>query len=146
MPMAIMYQESRFKAKAKPPMMYVLGVIPRGRASDAYGYSQALKSTWAEYQRAVGSRFKSRKSFTSSYDFVQWYMDVTYRRNQVSKWDAYKQYLNYHEGQGGYARGSYRSKQWLIDVAKKVERRSQQYAGQLSQCRAELDRDTRSWF
>ena len=40
-PMAIMYQESRFKYDAQPPMEYFLWIIPVGRASDAYGYSQA---------------------------------------------------------------------------------------------------------
>ena len=146
LPMAIMYQESSFKRKAKPPMGYFLGVIPTGRASDAYGYSQALKSTWAEYQQAVGSRFKNRDSFASAFDFIQWYMDVTYKRNGVSKWDAYAQYLNYHEGQGGYARGSHQSKAWLLAVANKVKLRAQQYSAQLTRCQAELDRSTSGWF
>ena len=73
-------------------------------------------------------------------------MDVTQKRNQVSKWDANGHYLNYHEGQGGYSRGSYKSKSWLINVAKKVEARSQRYAAQLSQCRVELDSMKRGWF
>jgi hypothetical protein len=42
-PMAIMYQESAYKGKAKPPMRWFLGIIPYGRASSAYGYSQAKK-------------------------------------------------------------------------------------------------------
>ncbi|NDH27139.1 MAG: lytic transglycosylase, partial [Rhodobacteraceae bacterium] len=44
--MAIIHQESRFKANAKTPMRYILGVIPRGRQSSAYGYAQALDGTW----------------------------------------------------------------------------------------------------
>lgn len=146
LPMAIMHQESRFKAKAKPPMRFFLGIIPTGRPSDAYGYSQALSSTWAEYQRDVGSRFKNRDSFASAFDFIQWYMDKSYKRNGVSKWDAYAQYLNYHEGHGGYSRGSHNSKQWLLGVANKVNSRAKQYSTQLSRCQAELDKASKGWF
>ena len=146
LPMAIMYQESSFKAKARPKMEYFLGVIPTGRASNAYGYSQALKSTWAEYQKDIGTSFKDRDNFANAYDFIQWYMDKTYKRNQVSKWDAYAQYLNYHEGHGGYSRGTYRSKQWLINVAGKVDARSKLYANQFAGCKERLDKKRRSWF
>ena len=139
LPMAIMYQESRFKAKARPPKKYALGFIPRGRASDAYGYAQALKSTWGEYEKASGNSGK-RTNFSDAYDFVQWYMDVTFKRNNVSKLDANAHYLNYHEGQGGYARGTYKSKQWLINVAAKVAQRSDVYAKQLSRCEPKLSR------
>jgi len=145
-PMAIIYQESSFKRKARPPRRYFLGFIPGKRASDAYGYAQALKSTWGEYQTASGRRSADRDNFSDAFDFVLWYMSVTQQRNQVSKWDAYAQYLNYHEGQGGYSRGSYKSKQWLINVAKRVEARSKRYAAQLNQCKAELDSAKRSWF
>ena len=133
LPMAIMYQESRFKAKARPPKRYALGFIPRGRASDAYGYAQALKSTWSEYEATTGNSGK-RNNFADAYDFVQWYMDVTFKRNNVSKWDANAHYLNYHEGQGGYSRGTHKSKQWLLNVAAKVNQRSVVYAKQLARC------------
>lgn len=145
MPMAIMYQESSFRRKAKPPMQYFLGFIPTGRASNAYGYSQALKGTWAEYQKDVGSRFRERDNFANAYDFIQWYMHRTYLRNGVSKLDGYAQYLNYHEGQGGFARGTHNSKQWLLNVAQKVDQRAKRYSKQMTRCRADLDRK-RSWF
>jgi len=142
LPMAIMYQESRFKAKARPPKKYALGFIPRGRASDAYGYAQALKSTWAEYEKATGKSAK-RTKFADAYDFVQWYMDVTHKRNNVSKLDANAHYLNYHEGQGGYARGTFKKKQWLINVAAKVNQRSDVYAKQLSRCEPKFRKSRR---
>ena len=144
-PMSIIYQESSFKSDARPPMQYFLGIIPKGRASNAYGYSQALKGTWAEYQKDIGSSFRDRDDFSSAIDFVFWYMNKTYQRNKVSKWDGYAQYLNYHEGQGGYARGSYKSKQWLIDTARKVDQRAKKYATQLSSCKEKLDAK-RGWF
>lgn len=145
LPMAIMYQESSFKRKARPPMQYFLGFIPTGRKSDAYGYSQALKSTWREYQQEAGSSFSSRSNFANAYDFIQWYMDKSHARNGVSKWDGYAQYLNYHEGQGGYSRGSHLSKQWLLDTATRVEKRAQKYSTQLAECLQQLDRK-RGWF
>ena len=145
MPMAIMYQESSFRRKARPPMRYFLGFIPYGRASDAYGYSQALESTWKEYEREAGSAFSSRSNFANSFDFIQWYMNKTYQRNGVSKWDGYAQYLNYHEGHGGFARGTHNSKEWLLSTARKVDQRANKYSAQLNACKKELD-SQRGWF
>jgi len=145
-PMSIIYQESTFKAKAKPGMEYFLWVIPTGRPSDAYGYAQALKSTWREYERAIGSGSPDRDNFADAFDFVLWYMNKSHQRNAVSKWDAYSQYLNYHEGQGGFARGTHLKKQWLLNTAKRVDARSKRFAAQLGQCRATLDQMKRGWF
>ena len=146
LPMAIMYQESGFKHNARPPMQYFLGFIPTGRASSAYGYSQALTGTWADYQREIGSRFRDRDNFSNAYDFIQWYMHKTTTINNISKWDYDAQYLNYHEGQGGYARGTHNSKQWLLNVAQRVDQRAKNYASQLLQCQAELDNRRSGWF
>ena len=44
--MATIYQESRFRSDARTPHRFALGVIPLGRQSSAYGYSQALDGTW----------------------------------------------------------------------------------------------------
>lgn len=145
-PMAIIYQESSFKRKARPPKSKILGFIPGKRASNAYGYAQALKGTWGEYQKATGNRGADRDNFADAFDFVLWYMDNSYKRNGVSKWDAYSHYLNYHEGQGGYSRGTFNSKPWLMNVAKKVDARANRYASQLLKCRSQLDSKSRGWF
>ena len=100
-PMAIMYQESKFQHDARPPMRYFLWIIPYGRASSAYGYAQVKTGTWGDYQKDAGSMFSDRDDFGDAVDFVFWYMDKSQKRNGVSKWDAYNQYLNYHEGHGG---------------------------------------------
>lgn len=142
-PMAIMYQESRFKYDAQPPMEYFLWFIPIGRASDAYGYSQAKTPVWGEYQDDAGGMFAGRDDFEDAIDFVGWYMNRTAKINKVSKWDAYAQYLNYHEGQGGYRRGSYKSKPWLTQVARKVEARSKRYGEQYWGCKGDL---AEGWF
>lgn len=142
-PMAIMYQESSFKHDAAPPMRYFLWIIPIGRYSDAYGYSQAKTVAWEDYVKDTGNSWSSRDDFDDAMDFMGWYIDKTHSINKVSKWDAYSQYLNYHEGRGGYKRKTYQHKSWLIKVAKKVDDRAKNYAAQYRHCQKELDRN---WF
>ncbi len=140
-PMAMMYQESSFKAEAKPPKDYIMfGLIPWGRVSSAYGYSQAKTMTWDDYIKATGNSGADRDDFEDAIDFMGWFITQSNRINDVSKWDAYAQYLNYHEGWGGYKRQTYNQKRWLIGVANKVKARSLTYAGQLKQCEDELNR------
>jgi len=142
-PMAIMYQESSFRYDAAPPMEYFLWIIPIGRASDAYGYSQAKTPVWGEYVDDAGGFFSDRDDFDDAVDFIGWYMNRSNRINKVSKWDAYAQYLNYHEGHGGYRRGSYHKKPWLKKVAKKVEARAKRYSEQYWGCKDDLQQN---WF
>ena len=139
-PMSIMYQESSFKHNARPPMRWFLGFIPYGRASSAYGYSQAKTVTWDEYVDEADRFWASRDNFDDAIDFIGWFIDKSHRLNGISKWDAYAQYLNYHEGWGGYKRGSYKSKAWLVSTAKKVDSRAKTYAAQLKGCEEELQR------
>jgi hypothetical protein len=142
--MAIMHQESRFVAKAKPPRKKIFGFIPGPRPSDSYGYSQALKSTWRSYERSAGNYGADRDDFGDAIDFIGWYNHQSNRRNGIRPDDAYRLYLAYHEGHGGFARGSFRNKDWLLSVARKVERRSSLYTGQLAACQEELEDD--GWF
>lgn len=133
--MATLYQESKFKSDARTPYQWALGVIPMGRQSSAYGYAQALDATWKEYkvdQRRGGAR---RNRITDATDFMGWYMNESTRTLGISKSDARAQYLAYHEGRSGYARGSYRSKSWLMRVASEVAARSDRYRSQLKRCR-----------
>jgi hypothetical protein len=145
-PMAIMAQESGYRARAKPPMRFFLGFIPYGRGSDAYGYPQALDSTWSAYRREAGGIFSQRDDFSDAIDFIQWYMHRSWRLNGVAKSDAFGQYLNYHEGQGGYRRGTWRNKNWLIRVARRVEQRATRYRAQLAACRPQLEKRRKRWF
>ena len=142
--MAFMYQESRFIATAKPPRKKIFGVIPGPRPSDSYGYSQAKESTWDWYQRSTGNYGADRDNFGDAIDFIGWYNNVSHKELGISKQDAFRLYLAYHEGHGGYRRQSYRSKDWLIDVARKVYRQAQQYNSQLQECGEELE--PRGWF
>ncbi|MGM0905061.1 MAG: hypothetical protein ACQEVQ_00845 [Pseudomonadota bacterium] len=139
-PMAMMYQESSFKHNALPPRDYLLGFIPWGRISSAYGYSQAKTMTWEDYQRETGNGWASRDDFEDAIDFMGWFISKTHKINGVSKWDAYGQYLNYHEGWGGYQRKSYLKKPWLVKVSRVVKSRSMTYAAQLNKCEEDLKR------
>ena len=134
--MATIYQESKFVGNARTPLRYKLGVIPMGRQSSAYGYSQALDGTWDEYRRETGKRRAKRDRIRDATDFMGWYMNKTRERNGIALTDARNQYLAYHEGHTGFARGSYNSKAWLLRVAGEVGTRSQTYKAQLSRCRA----------
>lgn len=132
--MSMMYQESSFRADAAPPMRWFLGFIPYGRASSAYGYSQAKTATWEDYKRETGNSWADRDDFDDAIDFMGWFTNKTHKINGVSKWDARKQYLNYHEGWGGYRKKTYNKKAWLVKVAKKVDDRAKTYSRQLKGC------------
>lgn len=132
---AVIHQESKFVGDARTPFRYALGVIPMGRQSSAYGYSQALDGTWEEYQRETGNRRARRDRIEDATDFMGWYMTRTVRSNGIPYTDARNQYLAYHEGHAGYARGSYNEKAWLMRVADQVATRADMYALQLSTCR-----------
>lgn len=133
--MAMIYQESKFVKNARTPVKYVLGVLPMGRQSSAFGYAQALDGTWKEYQRAEGGRGARRSDIKDAADFMGWYMNGTRDRTGVALSDARNQYLAYHEGRTGYLRGSYKSKAWLMRVAEEVNARAIMYQRQLARCR-----------
>lgn len=135
--MAIVHQESKFDGKARPPHKKLFWIIPGKRPSTAYGYSQALRSTWLQYKKAEngGSKWASRDVFYHAVDFIGWYANQANRVAGIPRDDAYRLYLAYHEGIGGYQRKTYLQKPWLIKVARKVKTRSQLYQAQLNQCR-----------
>jgi hypothetical protein len=133
--MATFHQESRFVGGARPPHRYALGFIPMGRASSAFGYSQALDGTWDEYRAATGKRRARRTDIDDASDFMGWYMNRTRDRNGIALTDARNQYLAYHEGHSGFVRGSHNSKAWLLRVADDVAARAEMYRGQLERCR-----------
>ncbi len=132
--MAAIHQESKFIGNARTPHQYALGIIPMGRQSSAYGYSQAIDGTWEEYQQDQGRRSAKRDRIQDATDFMGWYMNETYTRLGISKSDTRNQYLAYHEGRNGFASGSYNGKPWLIDVADRVASRSELYRVQLQTC------------
>jgi len=143
--LAIIYQESHFASNAKPPRNKIFGIIPGARPTTSFGYTQAKKTTWDWYQLKTGNKSAKRDNFTDAVDFVGWYVNQSFLRSKISKTNAYRQYLAYHEGHGGYNNKTYENKAWLIDIAKKVEKKSNTYKSQLSQCRTKLDKN-RVWI
>tara|TARA_Y100001934_G_C11662983_1_gene455328 strand:- start:8 stop:526 length:519 start_codon:yes stop_codon:yes gene_type:complete len=136
--MAVIYQESSFKARARPDRSKILWVLPGRRLSSAYGYAQALDSTWDDYIKFSGNKNASRKNFNDAIDFVGWYNSNSRRINNIDYYDARNFYLAYHEGNSGFARQSYRDKKWLINAADRVQRNSEIFSSQLESCRNEL--------
>ena len=133
--MAIIYQESKFIGNNRTPHRYALGVIPVGRQSSAFGYSQALDGTWEEYQRGPGGRGARRDDIFDATDFMGWYMEQTVEETGVPINDTRNQYLAYHDGRTGFKRGTWRSKSWLVRIAGEVEGRAVMYDQQLRSCR-----------
>ena len=140
--MAIIRQESSFKPNAAPDREKILGVIPWKRPSSAKGYAQAVNSTWEDYKKETGNPRASRSSFSSSVDFIGWYLSKA-PSARIQPQEVDKIYLAYHEGYGGYKRETYKDKLWLIDTARKVKFNSVKYKRQLNSCPLE---QKRSWW
>lgn len=132
--LATVYYESKFRSKARTRREYLFGFIPNGRESSAYGFSQALDATWDGYRDDTGRRGADRDDFSDSADFIGWYMDQSYQRNGIAKDDAYNQYIAYHEGHTGFARGNHLNDSFVRNYARRVEEKAQEYELQLGQC------------
>lgn len=139
--MAFIYQESSFRSRAKPARTRILWVIPGPRPSDAYGYAQALESTWNEYREVTGNRRAKRSDFADAVDFIGWYNANSYRRNNIALHDARNLYLAYHEGNTGFARATYADKPWLLDTAARVQNNADRYQAQIDRCADELGKN-----
>ena len=138
--MAIIYQESRFQADARPPRRKIFGFIPWLRPSSAYGYSQAKTTTWDEYRDNAGHYGADRNDFADAIGFVGWYNLQSNKRSGIALDNTYGLYLAYHEGHGGYNRATYLKNASLMSVARKVEGRASSYQAQLAGCEADLKR------
>ena len=134
--MAIIHQESRFQSNVRPPRDWFLGFVPLPRSSSAYGYGQAQDSTWDWYMKSTDSDGADRDDFADVADFIGWYTTKTQKILKISKKDAFRQYIAYHEGWGNYK--NYKSNNKIILLAKKVEKQSSKYKNQLSDCQRTL--------
>ena len=134
--LAIIKMESSFDRFAKPPRQKLFKVVPYKRPSSSFGYSQAVKGTWKQYKEETGNKFATRARFKDSVDFIGWYTNKTEKILKVSKKDAFKQYIAYHEGWGNFK--NYKSNAKVINLAKRVEKQSKIYKQQLSECKNSL--------
>ncbi len=131
--LAIIKMESDFDWLAKPGRTKIFKVIPYKRLSSSFGYSQAIKGTWEQYKKETGNKLASRVRFKDSVDFIGWYTNKTETILKISKKDAFRQYLAYHEGWGNYK--YYKQNKKVIKLAKKVEKQSNIYKNQLNKCK-----------
>ncbi len=136
--LSFIHQESGFKARAKTERTKLFGFIPWKRVTSAYGYPQAIDSTWNQYKEETGKKFARRNSFDDAVDFVGWYNHKSVGVLALAPHDAYNLYLAYHEGWGGYRSRSYLEKPWLIEAARKVHHRTATYVRQLERCAGRL--------
>ena len=134
--LAIIKMESDFDWLAKPERYKLFKVIPYKRPSSSFGYSQAVRGTWKQYKEETGNKYALRYRFKDSVDFIGWYTDKTEKLLKISKKDAFKQYIAYHEGWGAYK--NYKKKKKIILYAKKVQRQSNKYKKQLDACKNSL--------
>ena len=134
--LAIIKMESDFDWLAKPPRQKLFKVIPYKRPSSSFGYSQAVNGTWEQYKKETGNKLAVRSRFKDSVDFIGWYTNKSSNILNISKSDAFKQYIAYHEGWGGYK--NYKDNKKVINLAKRVEKQSNVYKNQLKNGEAHL--------
>ena len=137
--LAIIKMESNFDWLAKPARQKIFKVIPFKRPSSSLGYSQAVNGTWEQYKNETGNKLALRTRFKDSVDFIGWYTNKTESILKISKNDAFRQYLAYHEGWGAHK--NYKKNQIVIIHAKKVKDQSNKYKSQLKKCQKKLDKN-----
>ena len=134
--LAIIKMESGFDWLAKPPRKKIFKVIPYKRLSTSFGYSQAVKGTWQQYKNETGNKLARRTRFKDSVDLIGSYTSKSEKILKISKEDAFKQYVAYHEGWGNYK--NYKNNEKIINLAKRVEKQSNIYKKQLFDCKNSL--------
>ena len=141
--MAFVRHESSYRSDARPARKW-FWFIPLGRPSSAQGYAQAQDPVWGEYTAERGSLFRSRSDMEDALDFIGWYNEKTHRQLGIRRHDAYRLYLAYHEGRGGYRRGTWKEKPGVQATARRVRDTAARYRSQLARCDSEFRCD--SWY
>lgn len=141
--MSFIRHESSYRARARPPLKKFF-FIPYKRPSSAKGYAQAQNPVWGEYQRERGRVLRTRYDIDDALDFVGWYNYKTWRELRIDRANAHHLYLAYHEGRGGYRRGTWKSKPAVQQAAARVAATARRYESQLARCESEFRCD--DWF
>lgn len=136
--MAFIQRESSFRSHVRPDRKYYLGFIPGPRPSSAKGYAQAQDPVWGEYEDQAGSLFARRTHMKHATDFIGWYNARTRAQTGISLNNPEHLYYAYHEGAGGYQRGTYRSNPQVLNAGRQVASLSNRYQAQLNSCQAEF--------
>ena len=141
--MSFVRHESSYRGDAKPARRKIW-FIPLGRPSSAKGYAQAQDPVWGEYQQERGRLFRSRGDMEDALDFIGWYNHKTWKELGISRSDARNLYLAYHEGRGGYRRGTWKRKPGVQRTAARVAETAAAYRAQLASCERRFRCD--SWY
>lgn len=136
--MSFIQQESSFRSHVRPDRKRYLGFIPGPRPSSARGYAQAQDPVWGEYRDQAGSTFARRTHMKHATDFIGWYNSRTRAQTGISLNNTEHLYYAYHEGAGGYQRGTYRNKSHVLRAGSQVAARANRYQTQLNSCEAEF--------
>lgn len=112
--LAIIHEESHFKANARNPH------------SSAFGYAQAVNQIWTTYKASSGNSKDVRNNFADATKFIGWYAQRMHKQINVSPKSAYELYLAYHDGAGGYLSDMHKK----YDSTKRLADHVQQVAGQ----------------
>ena len=121
--LAIIKTESNFDANAK------------NSQSTATGFAQVLNKSWEAYLDA-NNKHDSRNDFHAAIDYIGWYADQVRRYADINPTNAYKLYLAYHEGIGGYHHLANHPKPEVFKIAQNVKQTAEMYAQQMVSCAA----------
>lgn len=134
--LAIINQESKFKADARSQPKKIFGIpVPFTHKSSAYGYSQALNSSWQNYSDFIDNKSTKRSNFKDSTDFIAWYIYRARKYLHLNNSQIKDLYLAYHEGINGYRKKNYRKNKITIRAAYKVSKIANKYQSQFKTCR-----------
>ena len=111
---------------------------PLGTRVVGQGVRPGAGPAWSDYTDQRGSLFRSRSDIEDALDFIGWYNHGTARELEIAKTDARNLYLAYHEGRGGYRKGSWKGKPKLQRIAERVAETTRRYEGQLKRCESEF--------
>ncbi|MDN5249175.1 MAG: hypothetical protein QWI73_03660 [Alphaproteobacteria bacterium] len=133
--LATIKAESSFRSTAFSKRQYLLGIIPWGHISSAFGYAQALDGTWRLYKLRTGNVAASRSSFGDAIDFIAWYHRTSAMKAGINPHNAYELYLSYHMGWSAFAKsGPQGASPKLRQLAHNVAIQANIYAQQLRSC------------
>lgn len=137
--MAVIAQESGFRANAQPKRQTLFGWLPWFRSSTAHGYAQVLDGTWHYYLKKTGRLSANRDYFSDSVAFLGWYLHRIHHELGIPMSNTYALYLAYHEGVHGYQSHLYRRHPGVMSIARKVQGLAWHYHSRLMQCGVSLD-------
>lgn len=136
--LAFIKKESNFNWLAKPERIKLFKIIPYKRKSSSFGYSQAIKGTWRQYENETGRKLATRMRYKDSVDFIGWYITKSSKILKIPKTDPYRQYLAYYLGWKDYKNSKDNKK--AIIYARSVRETSSKYRKQLTVCKKNLNK------